>query len=57
MAEAWAIGTLPSVGEVPPRMLAHVVRQSRFGEPRTAFQVEEIATPRPSRGSLSRTPR
>lgn len=39
------IGTLPSVGEVPPRMLAQVVRQDRLGEPRDAFQVEEVSTP------------
>lgn len=33
-------------------MLAQVVRQSRFGDPRTAFQVEEIETPRPGRGEV-----
>jgi len=43
------IGTLPPVGEVPARMLAQVVRQSRFGDPRTAFQIEEIDTPKPGR--------
>jgi crotonyl-CoA carboxylase/reductase len=41
------IGSTPPVGEVPSRMLAQVVRQSRFGDPRTAFQVEEIDTPEP----------
>src|SRR5690349_16852606 len=39
------IGTLPPVGEVPPRMLAQVVRQDRLGDPVDAFQVEEIDTP------------
>lgn len=33
-------------------MLAQVVRQSRFGDPRTAFQIEEIDTPRPGAGEV-----
>ena len=41
------IGMLPPVGEVPPLMLAQVIRQSRFGDPRTAFTIEEIDTPTP----------
>jgi len=46
MAEtATTIGTLPPVGEVPPRMLAHVIRQDRLGDPLQAFQIEEIDTP------------
>jgi crotonyl-CoA carboxylase/reductase len=36
---------LPPLGEVPPTMTAQVVRQARFGDPATAFVVEEIATP------------
>jgi crotonyl-CoA carboxylase/reductase len=43
---------LPPVGEVPPTMLAQVVRQDRFGDPRTAFQVEEVATPAPGPGQV-----
>ncbi len=39
------IGTLPPVGEVPQKMLAQVIRKSRFGDPRTAFQIEEVDTP------------
>ena len=39
------IGTLPPVGEVPQKMFAQAVRQERFGDPRTAFQVEEIDVP------------
>jgi crotonyl-CoA carboxylase/reductase len=39
------VGSLPPVGEVPPRMYAQVVRSDRLGEPRDAFQVEEIDTP------------
>jgi len=30
---------------VPARMLAQVIRQDRFGEPKQGFQVEEIAVP------------
>ena len=36
------IGSLPPAGEVPPRMLAQVVRQDRLGDPIDAFQIEEI---------------
>lgn len=39
------IGSLPPVGQVPQKMLAQVVRKSRFGDPRTAFQVEEVDVP------------
>lgn len=33
-------------------MLAQVVRQDRFGDPRTAFQVEEVDTPAPGPGQV-----
>jgi crotonyl-CoA carboxylase/reductase len=36
---------MPPVGEVPQKMFAQVVRQDRFGDPRTAFQVEEVDVP------------
>ncbi|MBF6619053.1 MAG: crotonyl-CoA carboxylase/reductase [Patulibacter sp.] len=42
---AHPIGSLPPVGEVPEKMLAQVVRQDRLGEPRDAFQIEEVDTP------------
>ena len=45
MANAVPIGTLPPVGEVPQQMFAQVIRQNRFGDPRTAFQVEEVDVP------------
>ncbi|MFQ5340877.1 MAG: crotonyl-CoA carboxylase/reductase [Anaerolineae bacterium] len=45
MSDLVPIGTLPPVGEVPKKMLAQVIRQDRFGDPRTAFQVEEIDVP------------
>jgi crotonyl-CoA carboxylase/reductase len=45
MTEIVPIGSLPPVGEVPEKMYAQVVRQDRFGDPRTAFQTEEIEIP------------
>jgi crotonyl-CoA carboxylase/reductase len=45
MVNAVPIGTLPPVGEVPQQMFAQVIRQNRFGDPRTAFQVEEVDVP------------
>lgn len=45
MSSAVPIGSLPPVGEVPQKMLAQVIRRERFGDPRTAFQVEEISAP------------
>ncbi|MDQ6524360.1 crotonyl-CoA carboxylase/reductase [Nocardioides sp. LHD-245] len=35
------LGQLPEPGEVPSHMTALVVRAERFGDPQTAFQVEE----------------
>ncbi len=34
-------------GELPRTMAAWVIRQEREGEPRDAFQVEEIEVPEP----------
>src|ERR687893_2295574 len=34
-------------GELPATMAAWVIREERFGEPRDAFQVEEIGVPEP----------
>lgn len=45
--EIVGIGELPPVGVVPKRMFAQVVRQNRFGDPRTAFQIEQIQVPEP----------
>lgn len=45
MANSIPIGSLPPVGEVPQKMLAQTIRQDRFGDPRTAFQVEEVDIP------------
>jgi crotonyl-CoA carboxylase/reductase len=45
MTDPVPVGALPPLGEVPPRMLAQVVRQDRFGDPRTAFQIEQVDVP------------
>lgn len=50
MPEVVPIGSVPPVGEVPARMLAQVIRTERLGDPRTAFQIEEVAVPRPGPG-------
>ena len=41
----YPIGTLPPLGEVPEYMYAQVIRQDRLGEPRNAFQIEEMKVP------------
>ena len=51
-SDAVPVGTLPPVGEIPTRMFAQLVRQDRFGDPRTAFQVEEVDTPAPGPGEV-----
>src|SRR5690606_28168901 len=42
---AGTVSDLPPVGEVPETMLAQVVRADRFGEPISAFQIEELPVP------------
>ncbi|MFE5706800.1 crotonyl-CoA carboxylase/reductase [Rhodococcus koreensis] len=39
------IGSLPLLGVVPKKMHAQVIRPSRYGDPTTAFQHEEVETP------------
>jgi crotonyl-CoA carboxylase/reductase len=43
--ELYALGEIPPLGEVPQKMIAQVIRQSRFGEPRQAFQEEVLPVP------------
>lgn len=43
--EIYAMGEHPPLGEVPEKMHAHLIRESRFGEPKDAFQVEQIPVP------------
>jgi crotonyl-CoA carboxylase/reductase len=45
MKDCYPLGEAPPLGHVPPRMLAQVIRQDRFGEPLRAFRVEEVPTP------------
>lgn len=43
--EIYQLGEIPPLGEVPQKMIAQVIRQDRFGEPKKAFQQEQIETP------------
>ena len=45
MSQSVPIGTLPPLGVVPDTMYAQVVRADRFGDPRTAFRIEEVEVP------------
>ena len=38
------------LGAMPEQMHAHLIRPERYGEPKTAFAVETVATPRPGPG-------
>jgi crotonyl-CoA carboxylase/reductase len=39
------LGDVPSLGVVPERMYAQVIRPERYGEPRDAFKQEAVAVP------------
>jgi crotonyl-CoA carboxylase/reductase len=52
MKDLYEIGELPSLGEVPARMYAQVIRPERYGEPEDAFKVEVIDTPSPGPGEV-----
>jgi len=43
--ELFELGEVPDLGHVPARMLAQVIRQDRFGEPKDAFQREAVPVP------------
>ena len=43
--DLYGIGEIPSIGEVPRRMHAQLVRPDRFGEPRDAIRDEVIDVP------------
>ena len=51
-ADPVPVGELPPLGVVPDKMYAQVVRQDRLGEPKDAFQVEVMDTPRPGPGQV-----
>lgn len=46
------IGHLPSLGILPDQMYAQTIRQSRFGDPRGAFEVERIGIPSLKNGEV-----
>jgi crotonyl-CoA carboxylase/reductase len=43
--QLYALSEIPELGTVPSRMHAQVIREERFGEPRDAFNLEEVAVP------------
>ena len=47
MSKIYPIGSLPPIGQVPEKMFAQVIRPERYGDPATAFQMEEVAIPEP----------
>jgi crotonyl-CoA carboxylase/reductase len=50
--EAPGIGQMPTLGEVPERMRAQLIRPQRYGEPSAAFAEEVVATPRARPGEV-----
>jgi len=44
--DIYEIGEIPPIGEVPDQMYAQVIRPERFGEPKDAFKVEKVDTPK-----------
>ncbi len=44
--DLYELGEIPPLGEVPAKMKAQVIRPERFGEPKDAFQEEEISVPK-----------
>jgi len=44
--DLYEIGEVPPVGHLPKEMYAQVIRADRFGEPKSAFQIERVAVPR-----------
>jgi crotonyl-CoA carboxylase/reductase len=43
--DVYEIGEIPPLGTIPARMHAQVIRPERFGEPRAAFEIEQIEVP------------
>ncbi|HEV7678162.1 MAG TPA: crotonyl-CoA carboxylase/reductase [Candidatus Dormibacteraeota bacterium] len=48
--EVLGLGEMPPLGVLPERMLAQLIRPERYGEPKTAFAIEEVETPLPGPG-------
>ncbi len=45
LKDLYALGEAPPLGHIPATMHAQLIRQSRFGEPRQAFQSEVVPVP------------
>ncbi len=45
MSTIFPVGKRPPLGEIPEKMFAQVIRPDRFGDPRTAFQIEQVDSP------------
>ena len=45
--EIYEIGEIPSLGDVPKKMYAWVVRENRLGEPEKAMQIEKMPVQKP----------
>jgi crotonyl-CoA carboxylase/reductase len=43
--EVYELGSIPDLGVVPQKMYAQLIRGERFGEPKTAFQLEQVPVP------------
>src|SRR5690606_7370820 len=43
--DLYELGEIPELGHVPARMHAQVIRPERYGEPKDAFQIEQIPVP------------
>lgn len=49
--DLYELGEIPPLGVVPERMYAQVVRRERYGQPRDAYRIEVVETPRDLRGN------
>lgn len=45
LKEIYEIGEQPSIGDVPKKMYAQVIREEHFGEPTKAFKIEQVDVP------------
>ena len=43
--EIYELGRIPDLCVVPQKMYAQLIRGERFGEPKTAFQLEQVPVP------------
>ena len=50
--DLYELGETPPLGHVPDKMYASLIRASRFGEPKQAFEIEVIDTPKPGPGMV-----